>query len=92
MDNLSIGNVKAAPSLAPLMDAYSDAGLSNRESEVGALVTKGFSNKETAEHLFVTEKTVKFHLTNIYKKLNIKSRAQLIIWSLPKIGEGVRNG
>ncbi|MES3039122.1 MAG: helix-turn-helix transcriptional regulator, partial [Bdellovibrionota bacterium] len=32
------------------------------------------------------EKTVKFHLTNIYKKMNVKSRAQLIVWCLPHLG------
>ena len=51
-------------------------GLSNRETEVAELVTQGLSNKEVANRLFVTEKTVKFHLTNIYKKMNVKSRAQ----------------
>jgi hypothetical protein len=49
-------------------------------------VTKGLSNKEVANQLFVTEKTVKFHLTNIYKKMNVKSRAQLIVWCLPHLG------
>ena len=58
-------------------------GLSNREAEVAELVTKGLSNKEVANQLFVTEKTVKFHLTNIYKKMNLKSRAQLIVWCMP---------
>ncbi len=61
-------------------------GLSNRESEVAELVSKGLSNKEVANQLFVTEKTVKFHLTNIYKKMNVKSRAQLIVWCLPHLG------
>lgn len=60
-------------------------GLSNRESEVAELVTQGLSNREVAEKLFVTEKTVKFHLTNIYKKMNVKSRAQLIVWCLPNM-------
>ncbi|MES2769235.1 MAG: helix-turn-helix transcriptional regulator [Bdellovibrionota bacterium] len=58
-------------------------GLSNREAEVAELVTKGLSNKEVANQLFVTEKTVKFHLTNIYKKMSLKSRAQLIVWCMP---------
>ncbi len=58
-------------------------GLSNREAEVAELVTRGLSNKEVANQLFVTEKTVKFHLTNIYKKMNLKSRAQLIVWCMP---------
>jgi DNA-binding NarL/FixJ family response regulator len=51
-----------------LRDVLIQKGLSNRESEVAELVTKGMSNKEVANQLFVTEKTVKFHLTNIYKR------------------------
>src|SRR5688572_33372846 len=69
-----------------LRDILIQKGLSNRESEVAELVTKGMSNKEVANQLFVTEKTVKFHLTNIYKKMNVKSRAQLIVWCLPHLG------
>src|SRR5271156_5969374 len=69
-----------------LRDVLIQKGLSNRESEVAELVTKGMSNKEVANQLFVTEKTVKFHLTNIYKKMNVKSRAQLIVWCLPHLG------
>jgi hypothetical protein len=52
---------------------------------VAELVSKGLSNKEVASQLFVTEKTVKFHLTNIYKKMSVKSRAQLIVWCMPHI-------
>ncbi len=69
-----------------LRDVLIQRGLSNREAEVAELVTKGLSNKEVANQLFVTEKTVKFHLTNIYKKMSVKSRAQLIVWCLPHIG------
>jgi len=61
-------------------------GLTNREAEVATLVTTGLSNKEIANQLFVTEKTIKFHLVNIYKKMNLKSRAQLIVWCLPHMG------
>ena len=66
-----------------LRDVLIQKGLSNREAEVAELVTQGLSNKEVANQLFVTEKTVKFHLTNIYKKMSVKSRAQLIVWCLP---------
>lgn len=69
-----------------LKDALINRGLSNREVEVTELVSTGLSNKEVAKRLFVTEKTVKFHLTNIYKKMSIKSRAQLIVWCLPHMG------
>lgn len=66
-----------------LRDILTQKGLSNREAEVAELVVKGLSNKEVANQLFVTEKTVKFHLTNIYKKMSVKSRAQLIVWCMP---------
>jgi DNA-binding CsgD family transcriptional regulator len=69
-----------------LREALIKKGLSNREVEVAELVSKGLANKEVAEKLFVTEKTVKFHLTNIYKKMSIRSRAQLIVWCLPHLG------
>jgi DNA-binding CsgD family transcriptional regulator len=69
-----------------LRDILIQKGLSNREAEVAELVSKGLSNKEVANQLFVTEKTVKFHLTNIYKKMNLRSRAQLIVWCLPHLG------
>ena len=69
-----------------LMKTLKDNGLSNRETEVTVLVTKGLSNKEIANQLFVTEKTVKFHLVNIYAKMGLKSRAQLIVWCLPHLG------
>jgi len=61
-------------------------GLSNREAEVATLVTMGLSNKEIGNQLFITEKTVKFHLVNIYAKMRLASRAQLIVWCLPYLG------
>ena len=69
-----------------LKEFYTEQKLSLRESEVAELVSKGLSNKEAANQLFLTEKGVKFHLTNIYKKMNVKSRAQLIVASLPYMG------
>lgn len=65
-----------------IREVFINKGLSSREAEVAALVSTGKPNKEVALQLFVTEKTVKFHLTNIYKKLGVKSRSQLIVWSL----------
>ena len=66
-----------------LRDVLIQRGLSHREAEVAELVAEGLSNKSVANRLFVTEKTVKFHLTNIYKKMSVKSRAQLIVWCVP---------
>jgi DNA-binding NarL/FixJ family response regulator len=53
--------------------------LSPSEREVARLVVEGLSNHEIAGKLFVTEKTIKFHLTNVYAKLGVQSRAQLIV-------------
>lgn len=58
-------------------------GLSHREADVAVAVSKGASNKDVAQALFVTEKTIKFHLTNVYKKMGVKSRSQLIVWCMP---------
>lgn len=54
--------------------------LSNAEQSVYNEIIQGKSNREIGETLFVTEKTIKFHLTNIYRKLNVKSRAELIAY------------
>ena len=51
--------------------------LTKQEEKIAQLILKGFSNKEIAKALFITEKTVKTHLGHIFKKLGIKSRYQL---------------
>jgi DNA-binding NarL/FixJ family response regulator len=49
-----------------------------RQSQVILEVWQGKSNRDIAEHLSIAEKTVKFHITTIFKLLHVKSRAQLI--------------
>lgn len=66
-----------------LQQVLKEKGLTLRESEAVELVSKGLSNKEIANMMFLTEKTVKFHLTNTYKKIGVKSRAQLIVFTMP---------
>jgi ATP/maltotriose-dependent transcriptional regulator MalT len=51
--------------------------LTPREEDVVALVTRGFSNKQVAAELFLTVKTVEYHLRNIYAKLGVQSRHEL---------------
>ena len=51
--------------------------LSEREQQVARLVAEGASNKEIAQHLAITERTVKAHLTAIFEKLRIRDRLQL---------------
>lgn len=57
--------------------AHGSAGdLTTREREVLALASKGLSNQQIATTLFVTEQTVKFHLSNIYRKLGVHNRTE----------------
>ena len=65
-----------------LKDLLIARGLSRAEVEVALLVARGMTNKAIASDLFVTEKTVKFHCTAIYKKLAVKSRGELIVLCL----------
>ncbi len=51
--------------------------LTNKEQEITNLIADGLSNKVIAQKLFICEKTVKTHLTNIYRKLGVNSRLQL---------------
>ncbi|WP_422082247.1 response regulator transcription factor [Ulvibacterium sp.] len=53
-------------------------GLSKREYEVLLEVSKGLSNKEIADKLFVSESTIKTHVSNVLLKLNAKRRTQAI--------------
>ncbi len=56
--------------------------LTPRELDVLKLMVKGLSNKEMAENLFISDKTVKIHVSNILKKLRVKSRSQAIIYAV----------
>lgn len=57
--------------------APSFPSFTKRELQIIQLVVHGHKNKEIGEELFISEKTVKHHLTKIFKKLNINKRAQL---------------
>ncbi|MEV6717989.1 LuxR C-terminal-related transcriptional regulator [Lentzea sp. NPDC051208] len=51
--------------------------LTGREKTVALLVVSGLTNREIADELVLSAKTVEFHLTNIYQKLHVKSRREL---------------
>ena len=59
--------------------------LTETEIKIIKLVLTGMTNREVADELYISEKTVKFHLYKIFKKLTIKNRAGLILF-------GFRNG
>ncbi|MCC2618221.1 LuxR C-terminal-related transcriptional regulator [Aestuariibacter halophilus] len=52
--------------------------LSKREWQVANKVSEGLSNRSIADQLFISERTVKFHCTNIFRKLAVSNRKMLI--------------
>ena len=59
-------------------DSAKDLGLSEREVEILKALAAGLANKQIAQQLWLAEQTVKFHLTNIYRKLEVGSRTEAI--------------
>lgn len=60
--------------------------LTNREQQIIKLLGNGASNYEIAQSLFVSENTVKTHLHNVFKKINVKNRLQALIWVKENVG------
>ena len=57
------------------------AHLTRREREILTHVSEGMANAQIARQLWVSEQTVKFHLSNIYRKLNVTNRTQASRWA-----------
>ncbi len=67
---------------SPVIEAKEAApDLTRREMEILQLVAEGHSNSQLARMLWVTEQTVKFHLSNIYRKLNVANRTEASRWA-----------
>lgn len=54
--------------------------LSSRELEILEFVAEGQTNREIAERFWVTETTVKFHLSRIYRKIGVSNRTAAAMW------------
>ncbi len=61
--------------------------LTRREQQIITFLSMGASNQQIAEQLFVSENTVKTHLHNIFKKIDVKNRVQALIWAKENISE-----
>jgi non-specific serine/threonine protein kinase len=59
-------------------------GLTAREREVARCLSQGKSNREIAEELVLSERTVENHVSNILKKLQFDSRAQIAVWAVER--------
>jgi DNA-binding NarL/FixJ family response regulator len=58
--------------------------LTSREEEILVLLTKGYANKEIADHLALSIETVRSHLKNIYTKMHVRSRAEAVAHYMSK--------
>lgn len=58
------------------------ANLTPRELEILRLILMGYTNKAIAAEIFVSEKTVEFHLDNIYTKLGVRTRLMAGVWAM----------
>jgi DNA-binding NarL/FixJ family response regulator len=70
----------ASPATTPSTSEL-PGGLTRRELEILLLVAEGHSNSQLARMLWVTEQTVKFHLSNIYRKLGVANRTEASRWA-----------
>ena len=66
---------------APVPPGDRLGGLTRRELEILRLVAEGHSNAQLARMLWVTEQTVKFHLSNVYRKLDVSNRTEASRWA-----------
>lgn len=63
-------------------ESRNNAELTHREKETLQLISKGMSNKEIARQLSIVETTVKVHVKNLLKKLNLRSRVEAAVWAV----------
>jgi DNA-binding NarL/FixJ family response regulator len=57
-------------------------GLTDRESEILALITQGMSNAEVADLTFLSPNTVKSYIRSLYQKIQVSSRTQAVLWGV----------
>lgn len=84
--------VKEKKALPEKLFSYNCAALTSREREVLTLICKGMKNKAIADSLFITETTVRHHLTSIFEKLKVNSRLELVVYAFNEKLVEIPNG
>jgi DNA-binding NarL/FixJ family response regulator len=81
--SIFLASTSVAASAAPAREVAEMPAteLTRREHEILKLVAEGYSNSQLAKMLWVTEQTVKFHLSNIYRKLDVANRTEASRWA-----------
>jgi len=77
-----VADIRKAEEIDSNGDTGDKSSLSKREIEIARLIAEGASNKELAEKLFIAENTVKVHVKNILKKLELRNRQQLAAYTV----------
>ena len=79
----SILNDRVNPSVAPdqNVETLRIAKLTEREREVIRLIGEGIKNRQIAERMYISEATVRHHLTSIFAKLGVADRFELVIYA-----------
>jgi DNA-binding NarL/FixJ family response regulator len=73
------GNVFSPVDIRPTtVETHNDSGLTQREADILRALAEGLSNKQIARQFWLSEQTIKFHLTNIYRKLDVGSRTEAV--------------
>jgi DNA-binding NarL/FixJ family response regulator len=65
----------------PSSDTAKSVGLTDRELTIVKAIARGLSNDAVAKELWITEQTVKFHLTNVYRKIGVTNRTEAARWT-----------
>jgi DNA-binding NarL/FixJ family response regulator len=71
----------ATPPEPAVTSSVAESLLTRRELEILRLTAEGLSNGQMAKSLWVTEQTVKFHLSNIYRKIDVRNRTEASRWA-----------
>jgi DNA-binding NarL/FixJ family response regulator len=65
----------------PTPESFDASGLADREREILVLLARGRSNDEIAQELFLSRATVKTHVANVFAKLDLRDRAQAVVFA-----------
>ena len=72
------GELNATGEHVARSDATTAERLTPQEFQVATLVADGLTNRETAARLYLSQKTIEFHLGRVYRKLDVRTRGELI--------------
>jgi predicted ATPase/DNA-binding NarL/FixJ family response regulator len=78
--SLAVDDADELPGTGPSVSAVPSGVLTARERQIAALVAGGLSNRQIAERMVISKRTVDAHVEHIFAKLGLKSRVQLTVW------------